>query len=42
MLRLRTHGDAELALWGARRRRDLFEQVFARELEFAIGAPQNA
>jgi exopolyphosphatase/guanosine-5'-triphosphate,3'-diphosphate pyrophosphatase len=42
MLRLRTHGDAELALWGARRRRDLFEEVFARELEFAVVATQNA
>jgi exopolyphosphatase / guanosine-5'-triphosphate,3'-diphosphate pyrophosphatase len=41
MLRLRTHGDAELALWGARRRRDLFEQVFGREIEFAVAAAQN-
>ena len=36
ILRLRVHGDAELALWGARRRRDLFEQVFGREIEFAV------
>ncbi len=38
ILRLRAHGDAELALWGARRRRDLFEKVFGRELEFAVAA----
>jgi exopolyphosphatase/guanosine-5'-triphosphate,3'-diphosphate pyrophosphatase len=41
ILRLRVHGDAELALWGARRRRDLFEQVFGREIEFAVAATQN-
>jgi hypothetical protein len=35
------HGDAERALWGARRRRDLFEQVFGREVEFALAATQN-
>ena len=37
----RVHGDAELSLWGARRRRDLFEQVFGREIEFAVAATQN-
>jgi exopolyphosphatase/guanosine-5'-triphosphate,3'-diphosphate pyrophosphatase len=41
ILRLRVHGDAELSLWGARRRRDLFEQVFGREIEFAVTATQN-
>ena len=41
ILRLRARGDAELALWGARRRRDLFEQVFGREIEFAITATEN-
>jgi exopolyphosphatase/guanosine-5'-triphosphate,3'-diphosphate pyrophosphatase len=41
ILRLVVHGDAELALWGARRRRELFEQVFGREIEFAVGATQN-
>ena len=41
ILRLRVHGDAELALWGARRRRDLFEQVFGREIEFAVTATEN-
>lgn len=33
LLRLRTNDDAELELWGARRKRDLFEKVFDRELE---------
>jgi exopolyphosphatase/guanosine-5'-triphosphate,3'-diphosphate pyrophosphatase len=41
VLRLRTHADAELALWGARRRRDLFESVFGRELELVVSAPQK-
>ncbi len=41
ILRLRARGDAELALWGARRRRDLFEQVFGREIEFSITAREN-
>jgi hypothetical protein len=34
LLRLRTHGDAELEVWGARRKRALFEKVFEREVEF--------
>ena len=33
LLRLRTRGDAELEIWGARRKRALFEKVFNRELE---------
>ena len=33
LLRLRARGDAELELWGARRKRELFEKVFDRELE---------
>jgi exopolyphosphatase/guanosine-5'-triphosphate,3'-diphosphate pyrophosphatase len=41
MLRLVTNGDAELALWGARRRRDLFEEVFERELECSVLTAQN-
>ena len=41
ILRLQVRGDPELALWGARRRRDLFEQVFGREIEFALSATQN-
>jgi exopolyphosphatase/guanosine-5'-triphosphate,3'-diphosphate pyrophosphatase len=41
ILRLRARGDAELALGGARRRRELFEQVFGREIEFALTATQN-
>jgi len=36
ILRLRAHDDAELELWGARRRRDLFEAVFGRDVEFAL------
>ena len=32
-MRLTATDDAELELWGARRRRELFEKVFARELE---------
>jgi exopolyphosphatase/guanosine-5'-triphosphate,3'-diphosphate pyrophosphatase len=35
MFRLVTDEDAELEVWAARRRRDLFEKVFTRELEFA-------
>jgi exopolyphosphatase/guanosine-5'-triphosphate,3'-diphosphate pyrophosphatase len=37
MLRLTATDDAELELWGARRRRELFEKVFERELELAVG-----
>ncbi len=33
LLRLRTRGDAELEIWGARRKRALFEKIFDRELE---------
>lgn len=33
VLRLSVRDDAELELWGARRRRELFEKVFERELE---------
>lgn len=36
VFRLHTHDDAELELWGVRRRRDLFEKVFERELEAAV------
>jgi exopolyphosphatase/guanosine-5'-triphosphate,3'-diphosphate pyrophosphatase len=39
VLRLDTHDDPELELWGARRRRDLFEKVFGRELEVAATSP---
>ncbi len=38
VLRVRASEDPELELWGVRRRRDLFEKVFERELEAtAIG-----
>jgi exopolyphosphatase/guanosine-5'-triphosphate,3'-diphosphate pyrophosphatase len=33
LLRLRTDGDAELELWGARRKRELFERYLDRDLE---------
>jgi exopolyphosphatase / guanosine-5'-triphosphate,3'-diphosphate pyrophosphatase len=33
LLRLTTEGDPELELWGARRKRELFEKVYDRELE---------
>jgi exopolyphosphatase/guanosine-5'-triphosphate,3'-diphosphate pyrophosphatase len=33
LLRLRTRGDAEIELWGARRKRELFERTFDRDLE---------
>jgi exopolyphosphatase/guanosine-5'-triphosphate,3'-diphosphate pyrophosphatase len=33
LLHVHAHGDPELELWGARRKRDLFERVFDRELE---------
>jgi exopolyphosphatase/guanosine-5'-triphosphate,3'-diphosphate pyrophosphatase len=36
LLRIHARGDAELECWGARRKRDLFERVFDRELELAI------
>ena len=34
LVRLRTRGDSELEIWGARRKRALFEKIFDRELEF--------
>jgi exopolyphosphatase/guanosine-5'-triphosphate,3'-diphosphate pyrophosphatase len=37
VLRLTATDDAELELWGARRRRELFEKVFTRELELVVG-----
>lgn len=33
LVRTRARGDVELEHWGARRKRDLFERVFGRELE---------
>lgn len=36
-LRLRATGDVELDMWGARRKRALFEQVFGRRLELSDG-----
>lgn len=31
---LHTRGDAQLEIWGARRKRDWFEKIFARKIEF--------
>ncbi len=39
VLRVTAVDDAELECWGARRRRDLFEKVFERHLEVAVGTP---
>jgi len=36
LLRVRATGDAELELWGARRKRELFERTFDRDLEIAL------
>jgi hypothetical protein len=36
VLRLHTRDNAELELWGVRRRRELFEKVFERELEATL------
>ena len=36
LLRLRATGDAELERWGARRKRDLFERYFDRDLEITL------
>jgi hypothetical protein len=33
MIRLQSERDTELEQWGGRRKRDLFEKVFGRELE---------
>ncbi len=38
LLRLHTNADAELELWGARRKRDLFERYFDRDLEITTPA----
>jgi exopolyphosphatase/guanosine-5'-triphosphate,3'-diphosphate pyrophosphatase len=39
VLRLHARGDAELECWGARRKRDLFERVFDREVELVVVRP---
>lgn len=36
--RLRVRGDAELEIWGARRKREYFQQVFDRDIEFEVEA----
>jgi exopolyphosphatase/guanosine-5'-triphosphate,3'-diphosphate pyrophosphatase len=42
LLRLRTRGDAELELWGARRKREMFERFFDRDLEITTHAAEAA
>jgi exopolyphosphatase/guanosine-5'-triphosphate,3'-diphosphate pyrophosphatase len=42
ILRLRADGDAELELWAARRRRELFEKVFDREVEVVVEPAQHS
>ena len=37
VVRLHPRHDVELELWGARRKRDLFERVFKRDLELVTG-----
>lgn len=34
LIRIATTGDPELELWGARRKRELFERVYERDVEF--------
>lgn len=36
VVRITTSDDCELELWGARRKRELFENVFGRDLEFTV------
>ena len=36
VVRVHARGDAELELWGARRKRELFEKVFDRDLELVV------
>ena len=38
VVRLHADHDAELELWGARRKRELFEKVFERDLELSTAA----
>jgi exopolyphosphatase / guanosine-5'-triphosphate,3'-diphosphate pyrophosphatase len=42
VVELTTRGDAELELWGARRKRDLFEKLFARDLELVSARDEHA
>jgi hypothetical protein len=37
LVRLRAREDAELERWGARRKRELFERYFDRDLEITVG-----
>jgi exopolyphosphatase/guanosine-5'-triphosphate,3'-diphosphate pyrophosphatase len=42
LLRLRADDDAELELWGARRKRELFERCFDRDLEITTHTAEAA
>jgi exopolyphosphatase/guanosine-5'-triphosphate,3'-diphosphate pyrophosphatase len=39
VVRLHADGDVELELWGARRKRELFEKVFERDVELSATSP---
>ena len=41
VVRLHADHDVELELWGARRKRELFEKVFERDLELRTTAPDS-
>lgn len=42
VVKLATRDDAELELWGARRKRELFEKLFARDLELVSPRSHDA
>jgi exopolyphosphatase/guanosine-5'-triphosphate,3'-diphosphate pyrophosphatase len=42
VVRPRAHADIELELWGGRRKRDLFEKVFGRDLEIVSSDPSRS
>jgi exopolyphosphatase/guanosine-5'-triphosphate,3'-diphosphate pyrophosphatase len=42
VVEIQARGDAELELWGARRKRELFEKLFARDLELVFAQPRDA
>ena len=36
VVQVHAHDDVELEIWGARRKRDLFEKTFGRDLELTV------
>ncbi len=42
VMALRARAEVELELWGARRKRGLFEEVFGRDLEFTVAPTRGA